>query len=171
MINSKLQDYLNGSYPHIDFPETINYSKRTAINLGQCETAIKVMAKLPIQPQYRDKLLRISLIKGAQATTAIEGNTLSEDEIKEIIEGKSLPASKEYQEIEVKNVLEAYNGYLHEVLVSKTWHLITPQLLRDFHSKIGKNLGEHFEALPGQFRKNNVFISTYRPPDYNYVED
>jgi len=55
---------------------------------------------MPLNPVDYEKLLRVQPIKGAQATTAIEGNTLSEEEVGQIAEGKSLPPSKKYQEID-----------------------------------------------------------------------
>jgi hypothetical protein len=45
----------------------------------------------------------VTLIKGAQATTAIEGNTLSEDQVAGILDGTfEAPPSRKYQEIEVR---------------------------------------------------------------------
>lgn len=67
-------------------------------------------------PQYYDELMLLALRKGAQATTAIEGNTLTEEEIAKLQEGQKLPPSKEYQEIEVSNILNAFNEILIEIV-------------------------------------------------------
>ena len=61
-------------------------------------------------------MLAVSLRKGARATTAIEGNTLSEEEVFRIDAGENLPPSKEYLQIEVKNVIEALNQIRTEVI-------------------------------------------------------
>lgn len=152
-------------YQHISFQTNWSLSNNAWYKLGQCKSIIKAISNAPIQPNYRKKLLEFSLIKGAQATTAIEGNTLSIDEIKEIQEGRSLPPSKGYQEIEVKNILDSYNEVLKEVALHKKEELISVELIIRFHKMIGKNLGEAFQAIPGQIRKNNVIVGTYRPPD------
>ena len=53
--------------------------------------------------------LSVSASACAQSTTAIEGNTLTEEEIQKVIDKQKLPESKAYQEIEVQNVLDAMN--------------------------------------------------------------
>jgi len=126
---------------------------------------------MPLKPQYRDKLLHVSLIKGAQATTAIEGNTLSEEEIAKIEEDWSLPPSKEYLGIEVKNILEAFNTLLKEVIVDNNSRIVSPDLIRDFHKMISKNLGEHLDAIPGRFRSDSRVVGQYLAPDHRHVPE
>lgn len=62
--------------------------------LGQCVAYVKAISNTPIMPAYYKELMLISLIKGAQATTAIEGNTLTEEDIARINEGEKLPPVK-----------------------------------------------------------------------------
>ena len=122
-------------------------------------------------PDYYAQLMKLSLIKGAQATTAIEGNTLTEDEIERISSGEKLAPSRAYQETEVKNILEAFNEILHETIIEKKSQLITPKLLLRFHKMVGKNLGKNFEAVPGKFRENDVVVGNYRCPDHRDVPE
>jgi Fic family protein len=114
-------------------------------------------------------MLTLSLIKGAQATTAIEGNTLSEEEIKKIEEGWRLPPSKEYLQVEVKNIINAFNALLKEVIAENRVREISPELIMEFHHRIGQNLGEHFDAVPGKFRGDSRVVGPYRAPDYREV--
>jgi Fic family protein len=137
--------------------------------LGQSVAYVKAISNTPIMPSYYDELMKLSLIKGAQATTAIEGNTLTDDEIEKVNAGEKLPPSREYQEIEVKNILDAFNELLIETVYEKKEQLITPQLLLRFHKLVGKDLGEHFAAIPGKFRESDVVVGTYRCPDYRDV--
>lgn len=138
--------------------------------LGQCVAYIKAISNTPIMPHFYDELMRLSLRKGAQATTAIEGNTLTDEEIAKLQDGQQLPPSKEYQQIEVKNILDAFNELLVEIVYNNKEQLISRDLLLRFHKLVGKNLGEHFSAIPGRFRKNDVVVSTYRCPDYRDIE-
>jgi len=133
--------------------------------LGQCKSIIRIISEIPLPPKERERLLLVSLRKGAQATTAIEGNTLTDDEIARIDEGESLPPSREYLEIEVKNILEALNSIREDVILNDKSAVITPELIKNFHYCVGKNLGDHFKAIPGQFRQNNVIVGQYRPPE------
>lgn len=70
---------------HISFKPNWTINSATLHALGQCEAFILTLSETPIFPNYRRKLLNVSLIKGAQSTTAIEGNTLSEDEINQLM--------------------------------------------------------------------------------------
>lgn len=161
---------LSAKYPHIVFNRIWDI-KNAQLNylLGQCEALIKAICNTPILPEYHDKLLYLSLNKGAQATTAIEGNTLSDQEVEQVVAGEKLPLSKQYQEIELKNIMEAFNELLNEVVVEHKSGLITPDFILRLHKIVGKNLGEHFGARPGRFRENNVTVAKYRCPDYQDV--
>lgn len=137
--------------------------------LGQCVAYTKAISNTPIMPQYYDELMLLALRKGAQATTAIEGNTLSEEEIAKLQEGQALPPSKEYQQIEVKNILNAFNELLVETVYDNKEQLISQELLLRFNKLVGQNLGEHFNAIPGRFRNNDVVVGTYRCPDHRDI--
>lgn len=157
-------------YPHLLFRNQWELSNPALIMLGQCVAYIRAINNTPIMPRYYDELLSLALIKGAQATTAIEGNTLSDEEIAKLQQGEKLPPSKEYQETEVTNILNAFNEILVETVYDNKEQLITPELLLRFHKLVGKNLGEHFNAIPGRFRNNDVVVGTYRCPDYRDVK-
>lgn len=162
---------LNKTHLFISFTKSWSVSEDTWFLLGQCKSLIKAISSTPLMPLYRQKIYKVSLLKGALATTAIEGNTLSEEEIKMIQDGKSVSISKHYMEIEVKNVLNALNGLRDKVVLKEESQLITPKLIKEFHYLIGQNLGENFEATPGEFRKNNVVVGNiYKAPDSSHVQ-
>lgn len=156
-------------HEHISFRKEWEITPECAYMLGECEAYVKALTDIPLKPEHRDQLHRVSLIKGAQATTAIEGNTLKEEEIKKIEEGWKLPPSKEYLEIEVKNILEAFNILLDKIVHEDDIHIITPGLIKEFHYMIGKNLGEHFDAIPGKFREDSRVVGPYLAPDYRNI--
>lgn len=161
---------LHRDYPQLSFRSDWDLSRNTLIMLGQCEAYIKAMNNTPIMPAFYEELMTMALRKGAQATTAIEGNTLSDEEISQLQRGEKLPPSKEYQQIEVKNILEAFNNLLQETVYEKKEQLISKDLLLRFHRMVGQGLGEHFSAIPGQFRNSDVIVGPYRAPDYRDVE-
>lgn len=162
---------LKAKYPHLKYERHWKLTKESWFLLGQCEVYVKAISNTPILPEHHRKLLNVSLIKGAQATTAIEGNTLSQEEIEQIQKGKHMPPSKEYQEIEVRNILNAFNTLLEEVVFEDKAHTISPDLIKRFHKIVGKGLGEHFDAIPGQFRTDNRIVGKYLCPDYQYVPE
>lgn len=159
------------SYAHILFRRHWTVSEKARYELGQADAIIQGICGTPIRPEYHAKLLQVSLVKGARATTAIEGNTLSEDEVELVAQGESLAPSKEYQEIEVRNVLDAMNELLLEVTGAGQGQLVTPELTRRFHGLIGKDLGEHFDAIPGRFREDARIVGSYRCPRHEDVPE
>ena len=153
-------------HPHILFQKNWRLDEETIFMLGQCESIIQAISSAPVKPEYRKLLLAVSLRKGARATTAIEGNTLSEEEVARIDEGENLPPSKEYLQIEVKNVIDALNQIRTEVIMEDKAFVLSPELIERFNHFVGKNLGDHFQSMPGKFRTSghNVVVGRYRPP-------
>lgn len=160
---------LHREYPHLLFHRHWDLSAKSLLLLGQCEAFVKAINNTPILPHHYRQLMQVAMMKGAQATTAIEGNTLSEEEIVQIMNHQTLPPSKEYQAIEVGNILTAFNQLLSEVVDENIDHLISIELLKRFHKMVGQNLGEHFAAIPGHLRNSDVIVSRYRCPDYRDV--
>ena len=63
-------------------------SYRFWLLLGAAESKCKHLAGIPLRPEKQKELNQISLKRGVMATTAIEGNTLSDAEVNIISEGK-----------------------------------------------------------------------------------
>ncbi len=57
------------------------------------------------------------------------------------------------------------NSLLQEVIGNDRGDLITPKLIKDFHSRIGKDLGIHLDAIPGKFREDNRVVGNDGCPD------
>ena len=84
--------------------------------LGECQSKCAHIAGVPLQPEVASDLYSLFLAKGALATTAIEGNTLSEEEVVKHLAGElKLPPSREYLGQEVDNIIAACNSILAEV--------------------------------------------------------
>lgn len=156
-------------YPHIQFRKHWTLSEAVLYQLGQCDAIISGICEMPLRPDYHQRLLTISLIKGARATTAIEGNTLTDDEVRRVAEGQALPPSKDYQRVEVANILAAMNALLKEVADEGKTQIVSPDLIRRFHKMIGRDLGEHFDSVPGHFRDDERVVGTYRCPRHEDV--
>jgi len=156
---------------HISFKPKWDLDEKAWNLLGQCYAYINSMLNIPIRPDYRRQLLQVSLYKGALATTAIEGNTLSEDDLDQIQKGKDLEPSRKYQQQEVENVLAAFNTILDDLIRERRPEIVSPELIRHFNEMVGRNVGEAFNGNPGQFRRRNVFVGAYRPPSFEVVEE
>ena len=71
-------------YPHLRFARHWDITRKATYELGQCHAIVRAISNTPISPDYYGDLLLLSLSKGAQATTAIEGNTLTDEEIERV---------------------------------------------------------------------------------------
>jgi Fic family protein len=161
---------MKNTYEHISFRRQWEISEGTANLLGQCYAYIQAIKKTPIRPDYLGRMLRVSLNRGALATTAIEGNTLSEQDLEAIQRGTNLPPSKRYLQQVVRNILDAFNSIFLDLITNPEKELITPDLIRRFHAMVGKDIGDTFAASPGVIRSSNVIVgNVYRPPSFPEV--
>jgi Fic family protein len=162
-------DELASRYPHIPFARNWEIGTQATYLLGRCDAIVDAISSLPLQPARRDQLLRVSLIKGAQATTAIEGNTLTEAEVEKVARGDSLPPSKHYQQREVRNILDAMNGLLDTVAGQGDTALVSDELLKTLHMAVGRDLGDQFDAIPGRYREDERVVGPYKCPRPDHV--
>ncbi len=68
------------THPWITFAANLRSAPTSLwIVLGECQSKCEHIAAVPLQTATSEKLHTVYLAKGAHATTAIEGNTLSEE--------------------------------------------------------------------------------------------
>lgn len=107
--------------------------------------------------------MRLFVSKGAHGTAAIEGNTLSEEEVAARAAGElPLPESQEYLGVEIDNIIGAYNSITQEAFVDDCFGPLTVDKIKDFHRSIltGQPLQEG--VVPGEFRDGSVVVGNYR---------
>lgn len=132
------------------------------MTMGEIISKSMHVANAPIDPEQAQNLYNIFLAKGAAATTAIEGNTLSEDQVQKQIAGKlELPPSQEYLQREVQNILDACNH-----LVASTREegprSITRQFIDDLNRRALAELELEDGIIPGEVRHHSVVVAGYR---------
>ena len=130
--------------------------------LGDACAKCEYIAGVPLLPETAERLHRIYLERGARATTAIEGNTLSEEEVAKLARGElDLPPSRKYLGIEVRNILDACNDMLADL--SKG---ITPTLDADrvkaLNGRVLRDLKMDDNAVAGEVRSHEVGVARYR---------
>jgi Fic family protein len=141
--------------------------------LGEAVSKCEHVAALPMKPVLHERFNRVFLAKGALATTAIEGNTLSEDEVLAHLEGRlKLPPSKQYLTREIDNVVAAVN----EIWTDATgrYSRPTPGELKDFNRRLLEGLDLDPEVRPGEARRRSVGVGAYRgapAEDCEYLVD
>ena len=82
----------------------------TWILLGEATSKCEHLARSVMPPAFAQELNKIYVERGALGTTAIEGNTLTEREVREIMEGRDrVPPSRAYQKQEIENIVDLFN--------------------------------------------------------------
>lgn len=131
--------------------------------LGEASSKCDHLARVPLRPDTAKQLHQIYLAKGAAATTAIEGNTLSESEVLRAVEGRlEVPPSKEYQKQEVENIIAACNALTEDVRANRLPPL-SPSLIKACNRQVLLNLPPGEDVVPGEFRRHSVLVgNVYR---------
>ncbi len=129
--------------------------------LGECQSKCEHLAGVPLQPERADEFYQIYLAKGVQATTAIEGNTLSEEQVRQQIRGElHLPPSRQYLQQEVRNVVEACNQIVREVAASQAH--VAPERIKRFNALVLEGLDLGPDVKPGRVSDHMVGVGRYR---------
>jgi Fic family protein len=131
--------------------------------LGEARSKCQHLAGAPLKPEIARRFYLVTLIKGAQATTAIEGNTLSEEQVAGILDGSfEAPPSRKYQEIEVRNVLDALTK-IDEQVQRGEYPKLTRELICDFNRQVLTGLEDELDdkTVPGEVRKHSVGVGRY----------
>ncbi len=150
------------THPWMDFKLDLQRAPYTLwMLLGEAVSKCEHIAGVPLSPDYAQRLHAIDLAKGVWATTAIEGNTLSEEEVKKRIEGKlPLPPSKEYLGQEVDNIVSAFNVIARR-LETEEFPLLSVELIKQFNRSVLDKLEVAPEVKPGEVREYSVGVAHY----------
>lgn len=164
------RDY-ESTHPHINFRLQLDRPNVALwLLLGEAKSKSAHIARTLLHPHRSHELMQVFLTRGVLATTAIEGNTLSEDQVREVIENRAqLPPSKQYLAQEVRNVVGAYNEVVQAVLNDPEAKL-TPERFKRWNALILEGLDVEEGVEPGVFRHKGVVVGSYRAPPSVDVE-
>ena len=109
--------------------------------------------------------LSLYLAKGVLATTAIEGNTLSEEQVRLLIDGKlDLPKSQKYLQQEVQNIVDVCNREANQLQdLNAPQRNLCLELIKEYNRDVLKDLELQDGAVPGEIRSHSVVVgNVYR---------
>lgn len=152
------------SHPWITFSavDINDLLPQTWMLLGEAKAICEHMVQTPLIPDVAEEMYTIALIKGAQATTAIEGNTLTEEQVAGIFRGDyTAPPSRAYQEREVRNVLDALTA-IHNQAMAGELPPITAELICDYNRRVLTDTQHDDESVPGSIREHSIIVGNYR---------
>lgn len=160
------------THPWISFRATDinNLGPRFWMLVGEARSKCEHLAKTPLRPDIAADLWTVSLIKGARATTAIEGNTLTEEQVAGILDGTfKAPESRQYQEQEVRNMLDALTTLADEAMAGNSAPL-SAERINDFNRQVLKGLELAPGTEAGVIRHDSVVVARYRAPRWDECE-
>jgi Fic family protein len=129
--------------------------------LGEAKSKCEALGRIPIPPHIAEELHRVYLVKGVQGTTAIEGNTLSEEQIRKILDGKlELPPSQDYLRREVENIIGACEAIATRAVTGKE-SSFSYNLICAFNKLVLNELDVKPEVSPGKVRTYSVGVARY----------
>lgn len=152
------------THPWLTFSADLNDLGPTAwLLLGEAHSKLQHISGVALRPDISDWLNRIYLTKGVHATTAIEGNTLTEEQVGRIIDHDlKLPPSQDYLEQEVRNVVDACNRIVVEIASANPIPLTTERIAA-FNFDVLRGLELDDGVRPGEIRSDSVVVgSAYR---------
>ncbi|MCY3582399.1 MAG: Fic family protein [Chloroflexi bacterium] len=170
-------------------PDLKGISRYEWLLLGEVQARIAIIKRTPIPRKDSDWLCTIYLNKGVHGTTAIEGNTFSEEEVGQIIAGelKASP-SRAYQQQQIDNIVRAFNevgnsilagskrrfslSYLHELhrivlyeLEDETADGVKTGEIRDYSVTAGRYLAPPAQDLAGLLQQFCDWLNQPAPAD------
>lgn len=138
--------------------------------LGEAQSKCQHIAGIPLPPRVHKRLAEIYMAKGALATTAIEGNTLSEDEALRRVRGElELPASRAYLGHEIDNVVRACNDIVEDIQRG-TLPPLSRQIVCQANAAVLHGLDVSEEVEPGALRRHSVGVGRYRAAPWEDCE-
>jgi len=115
-----------------------------------------------MRPDTARELYRIYLAKGALATTAIEGNTLSEEDVLDHLDGKlKLPPSREYLAREIDNIVTGCNAILASIVDGEPPR-VTKNGIFELNRTVLDRLSLEEGVVPGTMRTHSILVGRYR---------
>lgn len=154
----------SSTHPWITFRVDMgkNVDPRLWMLLGEATSLIQQIAGSPLKPTVAHRMHRLFLAKGVVGTTAIEGNTLTEEEALALIDGKlKLPPSQQYLAQEMQNILDACNGLISD-LINEAGPALTPETICKYNRQVLDGLELDEGIVPGEPRADAVTVGRYR---------
>ena len=133
--------------------------------LGRAVADCGHIADTPLDPSVAAEIHQLHLAKGVLATTAIEGNTLSEAEARAAIAGTlELPPSRAHLKRELDNIVAACNKLVARLRTTNRLPL-TVATLGEMNASVLDGLEVEAHVAPGKVRTSNVTVGRYRCPE------
>ncbi len=154
------------------FNPNFNYTHKIVNNLVQIASAREAVLNSYLVPKWEISLRRDALIRAAHASTAIEGNPLTLEEVSKLAQGRKIMATRKAKQevLNYLNVLENIEKYQEQ-------GKITGKIILKLHKDVTKETLEAPEH-EGRYRELQVYVGNritgkviFMPPPPGEVPD
>lgn len=108
---------------------------------------------------YKKELVSKVTSETVHASTAIEGNTLTEKQVKDVLEGKKIHAEDQ----DIKEIIN-YNNALEYIEKLAKDSIISEDIIKEINAIVLKNIKDN---PAGKYRSKQVIVGDYLPPEHN----
>ncbi|MGH3250845.1 MAG: Fic family protein [Trebonia sp.] len=149
------------SHPWISFAVDLNrLSCLDWTRLGEALAKSDHIINVALPPPVSQALHQLYVVKGALASAQIEGNSLTEDQAMDQVQGKlHLPPTQEYQAKDFDNIREACEMVTREVGDGRDLRL-TPERIKLFNSMVLQGQPIDDDIIPGEVRTHGVVVGS-----------
>ena len=112
-----------------------------------------VLSKVPLTAQLHDEINRLQIIHQVRGTTGIEGNTLSENAIEEVLKKQ---APKDDEERETLNAYRALRSIVREN-IGADGCCVSEEMIKRLHAILTDGLNQN-DNVPGQYRLQKIKV-------------
>lgn len=134
------------------FNPNFRYTHKIVNNLVEIASAREMVLSSYLVPKWEISLRRDALIRAAHASTAIEGNPLTIEEVSQLAQGRKIMAARK-AELEVLNYLRVLENIENYQAQGK----IIEKIILKLHKDISKEILEKPE-YEGRYRELQVYV-------------
>lgn len=167
-MTSPIREAIRSTHPFMDFTFDLRrLSYPDWLLLGEAASKSEHLASVALLPETAARLQRHQLVRGVLGTAAIEGNTLTADEVERHLEGRlNLPRSRDYLGREIDNIVRLCNEEL-ALLNTGAERRLSADTIAELNRGILEGLPVAENAEPGRYRRHRVGVGRYLalPPE------
>ncbi len=134
------------------FNPNFKYTHKIVNNLVEIASAREIVLNSYLVPKWEVSLRKDALIRATHASTAIEGNPLTIEEVSQLAQGRKIMAARK-AELEVLNYLRV----LENIEKYQEQGKITEKIILKLHKDISKEILEKPE-YEGRYRELQVYV-------------
>ena len=157
---------------NVNFDLMVNRDHRELIqDLALIKSLSRTIREIPVPPSVQERLHTLNIVRAVRGTTGIEGTELTEEEVSNVlksdVDSRVLPATRQREEREVRNA-NSLMRFVEQVLRTDPNLRLTERLICRFHEILTTGIDyEHNE--PGRYRRLDVHVASYQPPQYEEI--